>query len=189
MNKHNQKPYTYLIGWRDLDVWYYGVRWANKVCPEEDLWFHYNTSSEHLKAFMEENGQPDVIRVARKFDTVTAARRHETRFITRLKCVRSKRWLNKGNPNGRFIHSRPHSDETKALIGKRSRERFADPEFKARHSESQKGRVVSEGQKANLSIASKNSWTPERRAKHAEHMKKRWSNPEYKEKLRLSHTN
>lgn len=188
MNRHGRNCYTYVIGWRHLDTWYYGARWANKLDPVADLWWVYKTSSKHLKKFVEVNGEPDVIRVMREFDSEKAARVHETRFMIRFKCVRDKRWLNKGMANGRFTHSRPHSNETKALIGQRTRERFQDPEYRLKHSV-KNSRVIGDQYRANISAGMKRSWTPERRIRHAEHMKMRWSNPQYKERLQEAHRN
>ena len=63
--------YTYLIGWRKLDKWYYGYR--NRDNPESDLWVEYFTSSKYVKEFRELHGEPDVVRVHRVFpDKVSA---------------------------------------------------------------------------------------------------------------------
>ena len=59
------QSYTYLIGWEKLDRWYYGVRWANKCEPEDDLWVHYFTSSKKVHEFRKKNGEPDVVKMTR----------------------------------------------------------------------------------------------------------------------------
>lgn len=152
MNRYGQHCYTYILGWKSLDKWYYGARWANKLSPQEDLWNVYQTSSSHVRAFVDENGAPDVIRVSKIFDSVEHARRHENRFIARNKCVRSKRWLNKGAANGRFTHSRLHTDESKKLIGDKSRERWQNPEFATRAQKWLRCRVTSPETKQLLSV-------------------------------------
>jgi len=38
-------PYTYLIGWSNLNTWYYGRR-TSKNCHPSDLWQKYFTSSK-----------------------------------------------------------------------------------------------------------------------------------------------
>lgn len=87
-------PYTYLIGWRELDTWYYGVRYANKESPKLDLWVNYFTSSKHVKAFRDANGEPDVIRVHKEFTSREDACEYEVKFLTRMKVETSDRWLN-----------------------------------------------------------------------------------------------
>jgi hypothetical protein len=95
LNRFGQYCYTYLIGWRTLDVWYYGYRAGNKMAPSNDLWNVYPTSSQHVKDFRALHGEPDVVRVHRLFETKTEAKRYETRFIQRVNAVLSDRWLNK----------------------------------------------------------------------------------------------
>lgn len=103
MNKYGMQPYTYLIGWREKDVWYYGSRIANKVPPEDDLWKEYQTSSVYLKSFLKENGEPDVIRVHRIFDDTYDAQNYEEKFQRRCGVLKTNRWLNEnifGKPPG-----------------------------------------------------------------------------------------
>lgn len=45
--------YTYLIGWSEYDIWYYGVRYA-KGCNPADLWVKYFTSSKFVREFREQ---------------------------------------------------------------------------------------------------------------------------------------
>ncbi len=91
------QSYTYLIGWSSLGKWYYGVRYANKVEPELDLWGKYFTSSKIVKAMRKEHGEPDVVQVRRKFDDPEQARAWEERVLRRMNCVKSDSWLNKAN--------------------------------------------------------------------------------------------
>lgn len=86
-------PYTYLIGWRSKDIWYYGSRWAKEARPS-DLWKTYFTSSKRVKQLREELGEPDVVEVRRVFSDSATCRAWETRVIQRMGMVRSKRWLN-----------------------------------------------------------------------------------------------
>ena len=58
----DRTPYTYLIGWKSLDKWYYGVRYGKGVHPS-DLWVVYFTSSRHVKKFRDDHGEPDVIEI------------------------------------------------------------------------------------------------------------------------------
>lgn len=114
--------YTYLIGWRLLDVWYYGVRTANKVLPEDDLWVDYFTSSKSVKHFVSVYGDPDVIRIHKRFSNIQEAQSYEVKFLQRVNAKDSIRWLNQndvhapptlvGRKNGFF--GKTHSDEQKA---------------------------------------------------------------------------
>ncbi|ASS33937.1 homing endonucease [Acidovorax phage ACP17] len=156
--------YTYLIGWRELDRWYYGYRSANKKSPHDDLWIDYFTSSKHVRAFREAHGEPDVIRVHKSFECRESARRFEHRLLTRLKVVGSDRWLNRTNGGGRdffdgssrtpetyakiskalkgrvFRSGYTHSAETRSKIGANRRGKPHSAETKARYSMMRKGR-------------------------------------------------
>lgn len=98
--------YTYLIGWSKLDIWYYGVRFSPKAKPE-DLWNTYFTSSNSVKRFRKENGEPDVIQIRKSFVSAKKAREWETKVIIRMKLVESKRWLNQSDNTKKFYHEGP----------------------------------------------------------------------------------
>lgn len=150
-------PYTYMLGWRNRDRWYYGVRFA-KGCHPDDLWVKYKSSSTLVKEYARRHGDPDVIRVMRVFSTREAACNHEMRFLQRWGAVRSRRFLNRAinnlrgqSPRGmRRKHTcatiekmrqtwakkkkagyvrvgRRRSAEERAAISERQRRRFADP--------------------------------------------------------------
>lgn len=87
--------YTYLIGWKQHDRWYYGVRFAQN-CHPSDLWTKYFTSSKHVQAFREEAGEPDIIEVRQTFNDSLQAREWEHKVLRRLKVIQDERWLNKG---------------------------------------------------------------------------------------------
>jgi hypothetical protein len=91
-------PYTYIIGWRSLDIWYYGCRYS-LTCNPSDLWDPYKTSSSHVKNFIEKHGNPDVIRVTRTFTTRKEACNHEERALLRFGVPRNKRFLNRSRIN------------------------------------------------------------------------------------------
>ena len=88
------KPYTYLVGWPEHNIWYYGVRYSQD-CSPSDLWNPYKTSSAHVKKFIADNGEPTVIKVRKVFDNESSARLWEHRVLKRLKVVGDPRWLNK----------------------------------------------------------------------------------------------
>lgn len=92
--------YTYLIGWRLLDVWYYGYRTSNT--PNDDLWVKYFTSSKYVTEFRKVNGEPDVILVHKTFDRKEEALRYEDRWLRRVNAVKSDRWLNRARRGVEF---------------------------------------------------------------------------------------
>ena len=102
-------PYTYLIGWSDLDTWYYGRQTA-KDCHPANLWVTYFTSSEYVAEFRELHGEPDVVEVRKTFTDADRQTRidrcclWEEKVITKIGAVRSSRWLNKGNGGARFSY-------------------------------------------------------------------------------------
>ena len=106
--------YTYLIGWRKLDKWYYGYR--NKESPQTDLWIEYFTSSKYVKEFREKHGEPDVVRVHRVFPNKDAAMNYEDRFLSRVKAVRSERWLNRARRGVEFRSPEKFSDRSRAKM-------------------------------------------------------------------------
>lgn len=95
-------PYCYLIGWSKLDTWYYGVEYANnsqRVANPANLWTTYFTSSKHVSNFIEEHGDPDVIKVRKLFTTREKAQLWECTVLRRLKVREKTNWLNV-NPGG-----------------------------------------------------------------------------------------
>jgi hypothetical protein len=95
-------PYCYLIGWSKLDTWYYGVEYANnkqRVSNPANLWTTYFTSSKHVRTFIEEHGEPDVVQVRKLFSTREKAQLWECTVLRRLKVREKTNWLNV-NPGG-----------------------------------------------------------------------------------------
>lgn len=87
-------PYTYLIGWSKHNRWYYGVRYA-KNCNPVDLWTKYFTSSEKVKDFRKEYGEPDIKQIRKTFSDAKQAKNWEDRVLVRLKVHIKEQWLNK----------------------------------------------------------------------------------------------
>jgi len=68
-----------------------------KGCNPSDLWVSYFTSSVYVEEFRKENGEPDLIQVRRSFSSILSAREWEDKVLNRLNCIKSDKWLNKGN--------------------------------------------------------------------------------------------
>lgn len=97
------QPYAYLIGWTNLQKFYYGIQYGNKVviANPKNLWNTYFTSSQEVAKLRESEGEPDVIQVRKVFTSALKAKQWEEKVIRRMGMVNSPLWLNKGN-NGAF---------------------------------------------------------------------------------------
>ena len=87
------KPYTYLVGWPEHNIWYYGVRYSQD-CDPGDLWVTYFTSSPKVKNFAKTHGDPPVRQIRKLFDQAMPARLWESKVLRRLKVTDSAMWLN-----------------------------------------------------------------------------------------------
>lgn len=87
------KCYTYLIGWKEIDKWYYGVRYA-KNCDPSELWVIYFTSSKLVKQTRVQYGNPDVVQIRKLFLSKEKARLWESKVLRRLYAPRKEKWLN-----------------------------------------------------------------------------------------------
>ncbi len=89
----DRTPFTYLIGWKKLNVWYYGRRTA-KGCHPNDLWKTYFTSSKVVKNFTKIHGEPDIVKIHMIFNDVTQC------------CIQEELYLktNDAKNNGHFLN-------------------------------------------------------------------------------------
>jgi NUMOD3 motif len=87
-------PYTYLIGWSNLNTYYYGVRYS-KDCNPSDLWVTYFTSSDHVKEFRSLHGDPDIIQIRKTFNKPKDARLWECKVLKRMDVVNKQQWINR----------------------------------------------------------------------------------------------
>jgi hypothetical protein len=102
-------PYCYLIGWTAQNKFYYGVKYAayrTSSAHPSKFWVEYFTSSERVKEFRKQHGDPDVIAIRATFDpaqygSMEAAQKaaviHECKVIRRMNMVYDARFLNCGN--------------------------------------------------------------------------------------------
>ena len=146
------QPYTYQITWTEHNKNYYGVRWANKCVPKDDLWTHYFTSSQKVKQYRKEFGEPDIIKIDKIFDSVEDARNYEIQFLTENNCVKSTLWLN--------ASAFPVCDNTGQKRAKQSKFMIENnpmkkKEVRKKMSILMKGRVFSDEHRANMSTCHK----------------------------------
>ncbi len=121
----DRTPYTYLIGWSKINLWYYGVRWA-KGCHPSDLWVKYFTSSLPMHQAIEFNGQPDIIEVRMIFNSAKLARKCEGKVLRKFKVWNNQNWLNQVDNsryftriNGKRKINTPNIITPEAMIKKR----------------------------------------------------------------------
>ena len=90
-----------MIGWSNLNSWYYGVRYS-KDCNPSELWNTYFTSSAYVAEFRQKNGEPDIREIRKTFLDKKKALAWEETVLRRMKAVKSTTWLNKGNAGKEF---------------------------------------------------------------------------------------
>jgi len=130
------KPYTYLIKHRPTNRVYYGMRAANKVLPEQDLWQHYFTSSPGVQQLIEETGRDSFdIEIRRVFETKEQAVTWETRVLRRCKVLHDDRWINQ-NVAGYIVPT----EQSRKKISDYHKDKPKTEEHKKNLSESQKGK-------------------------------------------------
>jgi hypothetical protein len=130
------KPYTYLIQHKPTNRVYYGVRSANKVEPEQDLWQQYFTSSPKIQQLIEETGQDSFdVEIRRVFETKEQAVAWETRVLRRCHVLEDARWINQ-NVAGYIMPT----EESRKKISDYHKGKAKSEEHKKNLSESQKGK-------------------------------------------------
>lgn len=106
------QPYTYLIGWKEQNLWYYGVQFGENSDPS-NLWNTYFTSSKKVQLLREDIGEPDVVQVRKVFVSQEDARNWETKVIRRMGAVESEKWLNQTDNTGNFYWQGKRPTRTK----------------------------------------------------------------------------
>jgi len=133
---NNMKPYTYLIRHRPTNRVYYGMRAANKVEPEQDLWHHYFTSSPTVQRLIEETGQDSFdIEIRKVFETKEQAVAWEIRVLRRCKVLQDERWINQ-NVAGYIVPT----EESRKKISDFHKGKAKSDEHRKKLSASQKGK-------------------------------------------------
>jgi len=110
------KPFTYLLYHIPSGKWYYGVKYA-VGCNPTDLWTTYFSSSEPVKALIEEYGKDSFkVEVRRTFNTTEEALYWESRVLCRMKVVTNPMCLNRSIGGGTGFYSNERSAETRQKI-------------------------------------------------------------------------
>jgi hypothetical protein len=129
------KPYTYLIGWPDHNLWYYGVRYARN-CDPSDLWRTYFTSSIHVARKRLELGEPPLVQIRRTFSDHSAARKWERRVLQRMHVRDDQRFINR--TDNKAFPPEKHPDHIEA-VAEKLRGKKRTPEQRANISAGRKG--------------------------------------------------
>lgn len=97
-------PYTYLIGWSSLNLWYYGSKYAENANPKT-LWKSYFTSSNKVKYMREKYGEPDVIQIRKTFTDAKSCTSWEYGVLKKLLSKENTNrhiWINQNVGFGEF---------------------------------------------------------------------------------------
>lgn len=109
---YSYTPYTYLIGWSQLNKWYYGRRTA-KHCHPDEFWVSYFTSSKEVRKFRKEHGDPDIIQIRKTFKNSKDCSKWEHLVLKRLNAKYRSEFLNLAHADGKFdctnMHAAIHS--------------------------------------------------------------------------------
>jgi hypothetical protein len=150
------KPYTYLIGWSNVNKFYYGVRFA-KNCSPDDLWEKYFTSSKHVKHMRKKYGEPDVLQIRKTFETKEQAVLWEEKVLRRLNIKHNEKMLN-CNIAGAIVKNLDHAKgKPSKLRGTKLSEEHKEKLRKPKSVPSKlKGKKLSEEHKEKLRKAKEN---------------------------------
>lgn len=164
-------PYTYLIGWSDLNLWYYGSRYAKESkclyetgCHPNDFWVTYHTSSDYVEEARKIHGEPDVRKIRKTFATAEETRRWEKKVLKKLPLGDGSPWLNVNRGSGPEQTEGVKRKIGEAMKGKtpwNAGKKTGPPseETKRKMSKSQKGRKHTEEHRRRISEAKKgNKW-------------------------------
>lgn len=89
-------PYTYIVGWKSQNLYYYGSRYRSG-CHPSDLWVSYFTSSKEVAKTREVHGEPDIVQVRKIFPSAEEALEHEHKVLRRMRVKERLDFLNKTN--------------------------------------------------------------------------------------------
>ena len=165
------QPYTYLIGWTNLNKFYYGVRYK-RGCSPSDFWKSYFTSSKIVKKYRELYGEPDIIEIRKTFDCPHKAKLWESKVLTKLDCARQEKWINRNNCDGKFHTIDGLSEETKQKLSQIRKGRKLTEEWKAKIGAANKNKIRSEEFRKQVSLTHKGRKRPFTSEEHRRNLSK-----------------
>jgi hypothetical protein len=148
-------PYTYLIGWSNLNIWYYGRRTA-KNCHPSELWKKYFTSSKEVAKFRKDHGEPDIIQVRKTFTDPKKCSLWECRLLKKIDAQHDPRFLNKRNGDYKWDTTGINpSKESNIKRSKKLKKRIITKNHALKISKSLTGIKHTEQRRLNMSINGK----------------------------------
>ena len=113
-------PFTYCLTFLLTGQRYYGVRYANnkkEMAHPSQLWTTYFTSSETIKALIEEYGEDSfTFEIRKTFKTREEALSWETKFLTKIDAAKHPEWLNGHNGSATFCSTPKSVQKMRATI-------------------------------------------------------------------------
>ena len=113
-------PFTYCLTFLLTGQRYYGVRYANnkkEMAHPSQLWTTYFTSSETIKALIEEYGEDSfTFEIRKTFKTREQACSWETKFLTKIDAAKHPEWLNGHNGSATFCSTPKSVQKMRATI-------------------------------------------------------------------------
>ena len=170
-------PYTYLIGWSQTSMFYYGVRYA-KDCDPSELFIRYFTSSKHVKHYINKYGEPDIIQVRKTFNDIQTAIKWESKVLNRLNVKERKDFLN---------HTHNEAIIPKKFDRAKNFEKWLQLPYEERYSEDTRARIAEKTSKRMKQIHAEgciNYDKPEDTTNYKKAAMKRWSDPDFRRKAR-----
>lgn len=94
MSKNIYTPFTYLLKFKPTNQFYYGVKFA-KNCHPDDLFKTYFSSSKVVNKLIKDFGKEAFdFEIRKTFKTAKAAIAWEKTVLSRMKVLKSNKWLN-----------------------------------------------------------------------------------------------
>ncbi len=178
------QSYTYLVGWSELNKWYYGVRYA-KRCSPSDFWVSYFTSSKIVSKYREMYGEPDVLSIRKTFSSPQAAKVWEHKVLKRLNCSKDSKWLNQSISGENFVLFE-RSDDHRAKISVALKGKKKSEQHCANLSKAQKGKPAHNKGKAGYMSGKKLSEGAKSKISQSKMGKSRNMTDEWRQNLRES---
>lgn len=149
------QPFTYLVGWSKLGLYYYGSmsRKRGPTANPDVFWKIYFTSSKYVEELRQVHGEPDVIQIRKTFDCGKKCRVWEQKVLRRLNVLSKDNWLNK-NVGGTFYFDDGIRRRMKnAKLGEKNHMygNTHSEEARTKISEYRNGRLLSTTHKKNIS--------------------------------------
>lgn len=111
----DRTPYTYLIRFPELNLYYYGAQWGRQ-CHPENLGKKYFSSSPKVKKLLQHH--PAIFEPRKTFQTIEECQRFETRFLQKVNAKKNQHFINRhNNEHSKFMDNRGSKNPMFGLPG------------------------------------------------------------------------